>query len=330
MRRSPGAAQRMTRLAVVCLVATLVGCGVVSVDEAPARVTVIRIEQPGVGAGSFRGTEVFTSALRAEASLRQRQVTVSEIVATTATLDQELAKAVGQRPDVLVAFTAPVAVAAQKAIGDAGIPLVFGPGNDPVALGLTDSLDRPGVNRTGVSFMPSAKALELLVGATGAQEVTVVNWAGDDQSEASLAQAREAAVNLQVTLDVRNITSQQEFEALPAKLPKGTKACLIAAAIALANNTSIAEQMTKSGIGVARSQAILAASTGILVTVSLSTDDLARAMARAAGAILSGTPAAEIPVTSAELETAVNLKTAQQAGVSVPDTVLNQVDQVYR
>src|SRR6516164_494785 len=65
--------------------------------------------------------------------------------------------------DVLVAPATPAAVAAKNATGT--IPIVFYTGSDPVALGLIDSLARPGGNVTGfttISAVLVGKRLELL------------------------------------------------------------------------------------------------------------------------------------------------------------------------
>ena len=65
--------------------------------------------------------------------------------------------------DVILASTTPAAIAAKNATRT--IPIVFYGGFDPVALGLVDSLARPGGNVTGVANIASeltGKRLEIL------------------------------------------------------------------------------------------------------------------------------------------------------------------------
>ena len=71
-----------------------------------------------------------------------------------ATLDDDyapiMAELVASKVDIIVATNAPAAVAARKATRS--IPIVMAAVNDPVGLGLVESLDRPGTNVTGTTM----------------------------------------------------------------------------------------------------------------------------------------------------------------------------------
>jgi putative ABC transport system substrate-binding protein len=72
----------------------------------------------------------------------------------TATLDDDyapiMAELVASKVDIIVATNAPAAVAARKATHF--IPIVMAAVNDPVGLGLVESLDHPGTNVTGTTM----------------------------------------------------------------------------------------------------------------------------------------------------------------------------------
>ena len=89
--------------------------------------------------------------------------------------------------DVLLASLTPAAVAAKNATRT--IPIVFNGGFDPVALGLVDSLARPGGNITGFSSIASVlagKRLELLKEITPKLSRIAIIW--DPQNPGSAQQ----------------------------------------------------------------------------------------------------------------------------------------------
>jgi ABC-type uncharacterized transport system substrate-binding protein len=127
-----------------------------------------------------------------------------------------LAAALVADPVALILTFGPAAAVAAKA-ATATIPVVFATGADPVELGLVSSLNRPGGNITGVSFLVTtlaAKRLELL--RELAPSATVVGFlvnAANPTSEAQTRDAQAAALALGLRLVLQSASSEAEIDA---------------------------------------------------------------------------------------------------------------------
>ena len=117
---------------------------------------------------------------------------------------------------IAVANTTTAALAAKAATQT--IPIVFGVGSDPVAVGLVASLNRPGGNLTGVSLQQTTAAalrLELLHQLKPAERLIafLVNRTNPSYAEAETREMQLAANVLGVDLVVLNASSTSEIEA---------------------------------------------------------------------------------------------------------------------
>jgi putative tryptophan/tyrosine transport system substrate-binding protein len=104
----------------------------------------------------------------------------------------------------------------------ATIPIVFATGADPVALGLVASLNRPGGNVTGVSFLATtlvAKRLELLHEfVPAATSLGYLVNRTDHEGETRSREAQTASRLLGVRLVIVNASSPSEIEGAFANL----------------------------------------------------------------------------------------------------------------
>jgi putative ABC transport system substrate-binding protein len=113
------------------------------------------------------------------------------------------------------------------------IPIVFGIGGDPVALGLVASLNRPGGNMTGVTLLnvaAMAKRLGLLheLVPTAQAIALLVNPTNPLQTEAERRELQVAARALGLELHILNASSDREFDAVfTTLLQLGAKALVV-------------------------------------------------------------------------------------------------------
>ena len=224
-------------------------------------------------------------------------------------------------------------VLAAKAVTKA-IPIVFLTGDDPVKFGLVASLNRPGGNLTGVSFLSpalEAKRVELLrqLVPTATTIAVLVNPSSPG-AEARLEDVREAARLLGQQVRIVNARSEGDFEAAFAGLVQLGAGALIVVSDPLFNNhrdelTALTARRAIPAIYFDREFAL----AGGLMSYGTNIADAYRQLGVYAGRILKGEKPADLPVVQPiKFELVINLRTAKALGVNVPLTLLGRADEV--
>jgi len=252
-------------------------------------------------------------------------------------LDQMAAAAVELvrlEPDVIVAGSAAAALAAKRATS--AIPIVFILVADPVGDGLVASLGRPGGNLAGLTTLSrelGGKRLQLLVEAIpGLSRVAILYNPADPGAAGGIGEQQAAARTLGLTLQLFEVRGAGELDGAFSGIKQGRAQALAVppGPFAAANHAKIEELVLKL-----RVPAIYAARSfaerGGLMAYGPSYDDLARRAATYVDKILKGAKPADLPVEQpTKFELIVNLKTAKALGVTIPQSVLIQADQVIQ
>jgi putative ABC transport system substrate-binding protein len=232
---------------------------------------------------------------------------------------------------VIVANT--IAALAAKA-ATTTVPIVFATGSDPVVDGLVASLNRPGGNVTGVSFLAGLlgpKRLEMLrqLVPTAA---TIAILVGTDTLEARIERrdVELAAQALGQQLIVAPVTSEGELDgAFTSIVERGAKALLVGSGPLLTSNreriVALAARHALPAIYGLREFVV----AGGLMSYGASLVEAYRQAGSYAGRVLKGEKPADLPVVqSTKFELVINLKAVRTLGLSVPPSLLAVADEV--
>jgi putative tryptophan/tyrosine transport system substrate-binding protein len=205
---------------------------------------------------------------------------------------------------------------------------------DPVVSDIIDSLARPGGNITGVTGNVPAlggKLLGVLTDAVPKVTRFDVLWYPAN-TRVPLTEMEKAARALRVQLKILEVRSRDDFEkTFIATTKDRTRGLVILPAFLFTTNLKrIAELSIKS-----RLPAIFwnreFAEEGGLLAYGPSVPDQFRRIGVLAGKILNGTKPAELPVEQPiKYELVVNLATAKQIGVTIPQSLLFRADKVIK
>jgi putative ABC transport system substrate-binding protein len=213
------------------------------------------------------------------------------------------------------------------------VPIVFAAGDDPVKSGLVASLNRPGGNVTGVTWLTNlvgAKRLELLrqVVPKASTIAMLVDASRLDNPEGKDVEAAARAIGLQlITLAV---SSDRDIETGFATLGQGRADALYFGAGAYLNSKresiiALAARYAIPAIYQVR-EAVVA---GGLMSYGPSQSNAYYQAGIYVGRILKGERPATLPVMqSTKFEFVLNLKTAKTLGLEIPPTLLALADEV--
>jgi putative tryptophan/tyrosine transport system substrate-binding protein len=237
--------------------------------------------------------------------------------------------------DVIVTTATEPSLAAQRATKT--IPIVMGGGGEPVAAGLVASLARPGGNITGVTSISadlSGKRLELLREVAPKSSSVAVLWIPTARgNKLQMKETEAAAHSLDLQLRLVGVEGPNDFENAFSAINGGG-----ARAIVVLNSPMFASQRVRIAELAAKSRlpAIYATSgyvdAGGLMSYGPNVSDLYRRAAHYVDRILrKGAKPADLPVeTPTKFELVINLKTAKQIGLTIPEAVLYRVDRVIK
>ena len=240
-----------------------------------------------------------------------------------------------RRKVALIVATGGGVTSAQAAkAATATVPIVFVAGTDPVASGLVASLNQPGGNLTGVSFLIgalTAKKLELMHELLP-QVTTVavlVNPTFPD-TDVQVRDAQTATQSLGMKLLVVNASTDGELDAAFKTMVEQGAGALVIDADPFFNARAgrLAALATSHALPAIHPvhEYVLA---GGLMSYGTSITDAHRQAGVYAGRILKGAKPADLPVVQpTKFEFAINLKAAKALGLNVPPTLLARADEV--
>lgn len=241
---------------------------------------------------------------------------------------------VRSKADVIVTWAIPVTQVVKDATTT--IPVVMAGGGNPVDAGLVTSLAKPGGNITGLATIQNeltGKRLELLKETFPkiSRVAVVLNPEGQVPSQ-GYEQLKSLAQSLKVNIESFNVRNPDDidraFEAIAKRRVDGL--LLESDPIFNVNRTKIIDLVAKNKLPAVYPERRWVEDGGMM---GYGTDliEVARRAAIFVDKILKGAKPAELPVEQpTKFEFVINLKTAKQLGLTIPQSVLYRADSVIK
>ena len=248
-------------------------------------------------------------------------------------MEAMIAELVRTGPDAIIVYGTPAARAVLRQT--ATIPVVFTVG-DPVATGLLSNLSHPDANATGASVTSveaTAKLLDLVAELVpDRRRILVVRNPSNPLGAKMVEEIRSLASATRIQILVLDASSVDELSSGLARVDK--RQC-----DAILIPTDLVFQVEKERvIGAVRKTGLPAvyqehafAEAGGLMSYGPDPEEVSRTLSKMVAKILGGARPAELPVEQVtKLKLLVNLRTAKDMAIVVPQAVLVRADEVIR
>jgi putative ABC transport system substrate-binding protein len=278
--------------------------------------------------------EAFSSKLRELGWVEGQNLTIESRSADgdVARMPDLAAELVRSNVDVIVTPGTAAALAAKNATSSIPIVMIF-PAN-PVELGLVASLGRPGGNVTGTSSALGleifGKQLQLLKEAVPRASRVAILRNPADPSERYMREVEAAARSLRVRLQIVEARGPEEFDrAFDAMARERADGLLLAGtATYLSHRSKLAELATRGRLPTMSNFREFVEAGG-LMAYAVNMADFVGHAAVYVDRILRGAKPAALPIEQPrKFELILNLKTAKELGIRLPQSLLQRADEV--
>ena len=275
--------------------------------------------------------EAFQQGLRQVGLIENRNI-VLDVVWVGDDPDQAVSEELQRGAELLITSGSSVSVAARRQTST--IPIVFLHVGDPTAMGLIESLSRPGRNATGFSDILadlSGKFVDLAIELTRPQKTIFYLWHtawpdGQNRYRTTEQAVHEAGMQLRA----KGIADIAEMDSALAAIKQSGSTTLIVqpSPLTYGQRIRIIVSATKNGLGTIFGFPV-AAREGSLVAYGPDYLHMYRRASFYVDRILKGTKPTDLPVEQpTRIELLVNLQVAKALGIEVPLSLLVRADEL--
>jgi putative tryptophan/tyrosine transport system substrate-binding protein len=327
------------RISALALCAMLLALCVCAEAQQPKKVPRIGFLAASDQTREFARAEVIRLALRERGYIEGQNIAIEYRYAEGKIdrLPELAAELVRLKVDIILAAGGTIVIRPAKNATKT-IPIVMlGSGADPVEAGLVESLARPGGNVTGITLLSrelGGKRLELLKEAV--PKVARVAVIYDPAIPAAAREVKEdlpvAARGLGLTVRSWEVRDPDGFENVFAALNKERPGGLYVpggGAVRIANKRIAGFALKSRLASMYGNREYVEA--GCLMSYGADSAENYRRVAYFVDRILKGTKPGDLPVEQpTKFELVINLKTAKQIGLEIPQSVLYRADKVVK
>jgi len=236
------------------------------------------------------------------------------------------------KPDVVVVASTLGAVAAKNVVTTT--PVVMVAVSDPVAANLVASLAHPGGNMTGISreFGEGliGKALQMLKQVAPEIGRVAIIWNPAGEVQRRVKEAEAAVRSLQMTpipMEIRSVGDLKDVGSWIRRM-RADSLMVITDPLTLRNREAIVRIANENRIPAVYEFGEFARSGGLMAYSASIPEIFARA-AIYVDKIIKGAKPADLPIEQAtKFELVINLRTAKRLGITIPQSLLLQADEV--